>query len=59
MDARVRRVHKSTIVAVRELATLQPLPNRDAVAALKSGRKVRVSRQYRDRLDRLVGAPLG
>lgn len=53
------RAHKSTIVAVRELATIRPLPNRDAVAVLKSGRTLRISRQFRSRVDRLTGSPLG
>jgi two-component system LytT family response regulator len=53
------RIHKSMVVAVRSIAEIRPLPNRDAVAVLRSGRTVRVSRQFRERLEQITGAPLG
>lgn len=57
--SRFVRIHKSMILSFACVKEIQPLPNRDATAVLKSGRKVRVSRQYRDRLDMLTGSPLG
>ena len=49
--------HKTTIVAVSRVRAIRLLPNRDALALLKSGREVRVSRQFRARLDELCVGP--
>jgi two-component system LytT family response regulator len=51
------RVHKSIAVAIDQISEMHPLPNRDAFVVLRSGRKLRVSRAFRDRLDSAMGVP--
>jgi two-component system LytT family response regulator len=41
------RVHRSFLIATNSVVEVQPLPNRDAMATLRSGKQIRISRQYR------------
>lgn len=49
------RVHRSAILNVRHLVKLERWFSRDLLAILPEGKKLRVSRTYRDRLDPLLG----
>lgn len=46
------RIHRSTIVQVSRICELRTLPNRELRLRLTSGADLKVSRTYRDRLDR-------
>ncbi len=46
------RIHRSTIVQLSRIRETQKLPNRDMRLRLVDGTNLRVSRTYRDRLDR-------
>lgn len=48
------RVHRSAIVRVDQVAALEPWSHGDAVIVLRSGARLRLSRRYRDRLDRFL-----
>jgi two-component system LytT family response regulator len=48
--AQFARIHRSILVNLDALAAVEPWSHGDAVAVLKSGRRLRVSRTYRDRL---------
>jgi two-component system, LytTR family, response regulator len=48
------RVHRSTIVRVDRVTELQPWSHGDYVVVLQSGARVRLSRRYRDRLERFL-----
>ena len=49
------RIHRSTIVNMQSLASLEPIYAGDYEVRLKNGRTVRMSRNYRDALERLTG----
>jgi two-component system LytT family response regulator len=53
--ARFIRIHRGTIVNVDRIQELQPWFRGDSVVILKNGRRLRMSRSYRDRLDDLTG----
>lgn len=53
-DAEFVRVHRSTIVRVDRVAELQPWTHGDYVVLLHGGARVRLSRRYRDRLERFL-----
>ena len=46
------RIHRSTIVQVSRIRDLQTMPNRELSLRLIDGTELKVSRTYRDRLDR-------
>ena len=46
------RIHRSTIVRASRIRDLQPMPNRELRLRLIDGTELKVSRTYRDRLDR-------
>lgn len=48
------RVHKSVIVNTAHIKELQSLMNGDYIIRLKNGQEVKLSRNYRDRLDHLL-----
>ena len=48
------RVHRSTIVRADRVAELQPWTHGDYVVLLHGGARVRLSRRYRDRLERFL-----
>jgi len=48
------RVRRSTIVRVDRVSELQPWSHGDYVVLLRSGARVRLSRRYRDRLERFL-----
>ncbi len=48
------RVHRSTIVRVDRVTELRPWSHGDYVVVLRSGAQVRLSRRYRDRLERFL-----
>jgi len=50
--SRFVRIHRSTIVQVSRIRDLQSLPNRELRLTLIDGTELKVSRSYRDRLDR-------
>lgn len=52
---RFARVHRTMIIAVDRVREVRPLPNRDAIAVLRDGREIRVSRIYRDRFEQALG----
>jgi two-component system, LytTR family, response regulator len=49
------RVHRSTIVNVDRIGELLPYSNREYIAVLHDGTRLKVSRSYRDRLDSFFG----
>ena len=48
------RVHRSAIVKLAEVGEIQPWFGGDYVAILRSGRRVKISRTYRERVLRLI-----
>ena len=52
--ARFVQVNRSAIVNVARIAELQPWSHGDKVVVLVDGTKVRLSRRFRDRLDRFA-----
>ncbi|HVH11341.1 MAG TPA: response regulator [Gemmatimonadales bacterium] len=48
------RIHRSTIVRVDRVTELRPWSHGDSVVVLRSGAQVRLSRRYRDRLERFL-----
>ena len=51
------RIHRSTIVNVTRVKEMAPLFNGDQALTLKNGKKLTVSRSYRDRLMAALGQP--
>ena len=51
------RVHRSAIVNLHSIASIEPWFSGDLVLRLKDGTEVRASRNYRDRLRALIGRP--
>ena len=49
------RIHRSTIVNIEKVNTLEPYFNREFIVTLRDGTKLKLSRSYRDRLDALLG----
>jgi two-component system LytT family response regulator len=47
---RFARIHRSTIVNVDRVKEMHPLFNGDQLVVLRSGKKLTMSRTYRDRL---------
>jgi two-component system LytT family response regulator len=50
--ARFVRIHRSTIVQAARIRELDALPNRELRIRLVDGKELKVSRSYRDHLDR-------
>jgi len=50
------RIHRSAIVQASRICELRTLPNRELRIRLTSGAELKVSRTYRDRLDRWLSA---
>ena len=50
------RISRSTIVNLERIKELQPMFHGEYVVILKDGAKLTLSRSYRDKLDRLMGA---
>lgn len=50
--SRFVRIRRSTIVQVSRIRDLQSLPNRELRMTLNDGTELKVSRTYRERLDR-------
>jgi two-component system, LytTR family, response regulator len=48
------RIHRSTIVQVDRITRVESSVNRDALITLRDGKKLRLSRTYRSRLDDLL-----
>jgi two-component system LytT family response regulator len=53
--ARFLRISRSTIVNIERIKEMQPMFHGDYVVILKSGAKLSLSRNYRDKLNRLLG----
>jgi two-component system LytT family response regulator len=49
------RIHRSRMVNIDRIQELQPWGRRDWLIILRSGAELRLSRNYRDRLNRLLG----
>jgi two-component system LytT family response regulator len=49
------RIHRSTIVNTTRVKELRALPNGEQIVLLRDGTQLRLSRTYRDRVDRLLG----
>lgn len=49
-----QRVHRSTIVNVQRVRRLRPHTNGEYFLTLDDGRELKLSRSYRDRVDRLL-----
>lgn len=52
---RFLRIHRSAIVNLEAVRELKPSPHGDFVVVLKSGKKLPLSRGYRDRLEEALG----
>jgi two-component system LytT family response regulator len=50
-----QRVHRSTIVNVRRIRKLKPHTNGEYFLTLDGGHELKLSRSYRDRLERILG----
>ena len=51
---RFLRIHRSTLVNVARVKSLEPLFHGEYLVVLQDGRKLKLSRSYRDRLDALL-----
>jgi hypothetical protein len=51
-SARFVRIHRGSIVAIDRIREMEPLTNGDAVLTLSDGRRLRVSRSYREDVHR-------
>jgi two-component system, LytTR family, response regulator len=51
---RFARIHRSTIVNVERIKEMQPLFSGDQIVVLRNGKKLTMSRSFRDRLTRLL-----
>jgi two-component system LytT family response regulator len=56
--ARFRRIHRSAIVNIEQIAELQPLFSGEYSILLQDGTKLTLSRNYKDKLFELLGKPL-
>jgi hypothetical protein len=57
LDARsFIRVHRSAIVSVAKLQSLRALPSQDAIATLRGGREIRVSRSFRASVEQAMAS---
>ena len=52
------RIHRSTIVNLARIRELQPMFHGDYVVLLRDATELTLSRNYRDRLQRLLGRPI-
>lgn len=50
-----QRVHRSTIVNIRRIRRLKPHTNGEYFLTLEGGHELKLSRSYRDRLERILG----
>jgi two-component system LytT family response regulator len=48
------RIHRSAIIRINRIASVNSLPNRDCAVTLRSGTSLRVSRTYSDHLRKLL-----
>jgi two-component system LytT family response regulator len=53
--ARFIRIHRSTIVNVDRVKELQPYFHGEYIVVLHNGAKLKLSRGYRESLERLIG----
>jgi two-component system, LytTR family, response regulator len=49
------RIHRSTLVNIERVTELRSLDNGEFVVSLSDGTVLKLSRSYRDALDRIVG----
>ena len=49
------RIHRSTIVNIDRIKEMHPLFNGDQTIVMKSGKKLTMTRNYRDKLKTLLG----
>ena len=52
-----QRIHRSTIVNLRRIRKLRPHTNGEYFLTLEGGHELKLSRSYRDRLERILGKP--
>ena len=52
--SRFQRVHRSTIVNIRRIRRLKPHTNGEYFLTLEGGQELKLSRSYRDRLERIL-----
>jgi two-component system LytT family response regulator len=50
-----QRIHRSTIVNIRRIRKLKPHTNGEYFLTLDGGHELKLSRSYRDRLERILG----
>ena len=55
--AAFQRIHRSTIVNLRRIRKLRPHTNGEYFLTLDGGHELKLSRSYRDRLERILGKP--
>jgi two-component system LytT family response regulator len=55
--SRFIRIHRSTIVNIDRVKELQPYFHGEYIVVLQNGAKLKLSRGYRESLDRLIGKP--
>jgi two-component system LytT family response regulator len=53
--AQFQRIHRSTIVNIRRIRKLKPHTNGEYFLTLDGGHELKLSRSYRDRLERIMG----
>jgi two-component system LytT family response regulator len=53
--AEFQRIHRSTIVNLRRIRKLKPHTNGEYFLTLDGGHELKLSRSYRDRLERILG----
>jgi two-component system, LytTR family, response regulator len=53
--ASFQRIHRSTIVNIRRIRKLKPHTNGEYFLTLEGGHELKLSRSYRDRLERILG----
>lgn len=53
--AHFQRIHRSTIVNIRRIRKLKPHTNGEYFLTLDGGHELKLSRSYRDRLERILG----
>jgi two-component system LytT family response regulator len=53
--AQFQRIHRSTIVNIRRIRKLKPHTNGEYFLTLDGGHELKLSRSYRDRLERILG----
>lgn len=57
-EQRFFRIHRSTIVNVDRVKEIQPFFKGEHIVTLKDGKKLKMSRSYRDKLEALLGQDL-